>query len=237
MGQFSYAFDDILNISFAAHRINNGYEKISCNYAADAHRYSNRDIVALTAAATLTAATEAYRPAMPNGFVPAVVTEQDRLQTQATHKFFRRFTMLILGDSLTEFQKDMYTAYLQEDVTSQNLGLLAYIPSFIENEAATIAYKQNLKDNYYNSQDIAVGKWINGDVEVLKRIYLKHHDLYLYFVGLGGDLISFVKDEKYNIGEVVRLRAKSKKRETERDSGLTMTAVNYAKIQKLEKNT
>ena len=231
MTRYSYPIADTLDISFAAHRVNNGHVKHGNQQGGP--KYRNTDLIVYTAAATLVSETK-QEMWTPQNFVPVTVRDQDRAESQKAHKLFRRFTMLILGDSLTDFQKDVYTAYLQESATASNIGLIGYIPTFIENHRAEITYLQNLKETYYNSQFLELGSWITADVEILKCIYLQYHERYLYFAGHFGNLISFVQEEKYDIGEIVKLRAKAAKETPEKVSGLPMTSVNYVKIQKLE---
>lgn len=230
----SYPVEQLLEIAFAAYRVNKGYVKQTSRFTEGKPTvWSNKELISYTAAETLRDKTSV--PSwIPDDFKPIEVTDEDRAGVQEAHRFFRRYTMLILGDSLNQFQKDMFSAYSNTEVVSHNkIGFVAYIPAFIKNEGEEIAYKRRLKEDFSESQHLTT-KLVNGQAEILKRIYLKEYGMYLYFAGVGKDLVSFTKQERYDIGAIYSIRAKVKNNDTERDSRLPMTKINYVKLNLIE---
>ena len=137
--------------------------------------------------------------------------------------------MLILGDSLNEFQQDMYKAYSTEECGVKQFGYFAYIPSFIERESEDIAYTRKLKTEYASSVHLT-GNSFHGKVEIIKRIFLAEWDTFLYFAGTDGKLVSFSKKDKYEVESVLDITAKIKSQDTERETQLPMTRMNYVKV-------
>src|SRR6056300_1162808 len=92
----------LIELAFAAYRVNKGYEKHTRRYSEDTPTtYSNKELVQYT-----------VNPGqwLPDDFIPLTITEEDRAAKAAGDKHMRRYTMLALVD-LNEFQNDMFTAY------------------------------------------------------------------------------------------------------------------------------
>jgi hypothetical protein len=232
MSTVSYPTEKILELAYAAHRINMSYVKnSSINYEEPSalQVWANKELIGHTAAITLMPKDTLFPPWIPENFVPIEVTDADRDGVAKLHKFFRRYTMLILGDSLNEFQQDMYTAYSMEECGVKQLGYFAYMPSFIERESENIAYSRKIKVEYADSAHLQA-KSFHGNVEIIKRIFLQEWDIYLYFAGTDGNLVSFSKKDKYEVEAVLNITAKIKSQDSERETGLPMTRMNYVKV-------
>lgn len=225
-----FPIEKTLEFSFAAYRVNGGYVKTNgYDPAGRVFRFSNKEIIYYMSSI----ASKENNTWIPDTFVPVEVTDEDRENVKELHKFFRRYTMLVFGDSLSQFQKDMYTAYSKEKVSSSDLGFIAYIPQFFKNESAELAYRKNLKDSYSDSQHLLT-KTVEGVVEILKRIYLKDYAIYLYIAGIDGNLVNFTKPESIEVGSVYSIRAKVKATDVERETKLPMTKLNYVKLSMVE---
>lgn len=225
-----FPIEKTLEFSFAAYRVNGGYVKTNgYDPAGRVFRFSNKEIIYYMS----NIASKENNTWIPDTFVPVEVTDEDRENVKELHKFFRRYTMLVFGDSLSQFQKDMYTAYSKEKVSSSDLGFIAYIPQFFKNESAELAYRKNLKDSYSDSQHLLT-KTVEGVVEILKRIYLKDYAIYLYIAGIDGNLVNFTKPESIEVGSVYSIRAKVKATDVERETKLPMTKLNYVKLSMVE---
>lgn len=216
-----YSTRTILEYSFAAQRVNGTYVKHS---QSNNGIYSNRDLIFRTIKID-------HLPPDPN-FVPLVVTDSEREKLAEADKYMRRYTMLSLG-GLSQFQNDVYTAYLAEETEESRLGLIAYFPQFVEREIAEKVFKQTLKTEYKDSQHLT-GDRFSGSVKILKVIPLLDYGKYLHIAGYSGNLVSFAVPSPHTVDTTVSIRARVRSRDSERSSGHPITALNYVKI--LEEN-
>jgi hypothetical protein len=223
MSTTTYPIETILELAFAAHRVNKDYVKTSLTDYNDSSSsiWSNKDLIKYNVPGI-----DVYPV---TNFVPLEITDADRTGVATLHQFFRRYTMLILGDRLNEFQQDMYKAYSMEECGIQHYGYFAYMPSFIERESADLAYSRKLTDEYSKSVHMH-GKSFYGKIEIIKRIFLQEWDIYLYFAGTNGKLVSFSNKNKYEVETVLDITARIKSQDDERETRLPMTRMNYVKV-------
>lgn len=226
--KMEYKTDYLIELAFAAFRINKGYVKQTRRYSeGQPTTFSNKELVALTA----------HGEWRPEDFVPLVVTDEDREAKRAADKHMRRYTMLAMGD-LPDFEADLFAAYSSEKMPIGRVGLLAYLPAFVERELQNKIYKQRMKTDFAESAYITENITEGTDVEILKVIPLTNYDFgepaYLHFGAVGKDLVCFSKKEMYAVGETYEMVGRIKGQDKERDSGLPMTRMNYVKLRKQE---
>lgn len=225
----SFPTEDLLELAYAAYRVNNGHVKnTTWDSSNDRTIYSNRDLVYYSAMARNT--VSAY---IPSGCESLTVTDEDRENVKIAQKHFRRYSFLILGTDLTDFQKTVFSAISKEETDSRHVGIVAAVPTVVKNEIETIAYMRRLKTEFGESKHYTQ-KEVSGVSEILKRAYLKDYEIYLYFAGMDGNLVSFTKKEKHEIGSTYQLRARVKSAEIERDTKLPLTKLNYVKLSLVE---
>ena len=218
----------LLELAFAASRINQGYVKTTRRYSeGQPTTFSNKEIVGLTAAYYFDDTTY-----LPSDFIPIKVTEEDRTALAAAEKHMRRYTMLALGN-LNDFQADIFAAYSQTDTPVNSVGLIAYLPQFVERELEDKIYKGRLKTEFADSAPIK-DKKIIGELEILKRIYSVNYETYFYTAGFNGNLVMFSNKFEYKTGKVFGFRASVKSQITDRDSGLIVNKINYVKLIDME---
>ena len=224
----TYPTKMLLELAFAANRINQGYVKTTRRYSeGQPTTFSNKEIVSFTAAHYFDSNTY-----LPSDFVPVKVTEEDRTALAAAEKHMRRYTMLALGN-LNDFQADIFAAYSQTDTPVNSVGLIAYLPQFVERELEDKIYKGRLKTEFAESRAIK-DKKIIGELEILKRIYSVNYETYFYTAGFNGNLVMFSNKFEYKTGKVFGFRANVKSQITDRDSGLTVNKINYVKLIDME---
>ena len=218
----------VIELAFAAQRVNKSYQKTTRRYSeGQPTTFSNKEIIAFTAAHYLD-----NDPYLPSDFIPVKVTEEDRTAMAAAEKHMRRYTMLALGN-LSDFQADVFEAYSQEQTPVNRLGLIAYLPQFVERELEDKMYKGRLKTEFADSVAIK-DKKIIGELEILKRVYSVNYETFFYTAGFNGNLVMFSNKFEYNIGEVFGFRANVKNQVTDRDTGLVVNRINYVKLVKME---
>ena len=218
----------LLELAFAANRINQGYVKTTRRYSeGQPTTFSNKEIVSFTAAHYFDDTTY-----LPSDFIPVKVVEEDRTALAAAEKHLRRYTMLALGN-LNDFQAHIFAAYSQTDTPVNSVGLIAYLPQFVERELEDKIYKGRLKTEFADSAPIK-DKKIIGELEILKRIYSVNYETYFYTAGFNGNLVMFSNKFEYKVGKVFGFRANAKSQITDRDSGLTVNKINYVKLIDME---
>jgi len=216
----------IVKLAYAAYRINNGYEKNTRRHSEDKPTvWSNKELIRYTLAAE-NAKDDTY---LPQDFDPIKVLDIDEEEMKEAEKHLRRYTLQILGDDLNDFQKDVFAAYSQDELPINKLGLIAYLPAMVKREIEDISYKKFLKQNY-NESKAYTGNRVQAEVEILKIVPMPMYDTTLYIAGSEGNLVSFTtkkplkKDQTYNISARVKGEGK------ERDTGFTLTRLNYVKV-------
>lgn len=218
----------LLEFAFAAHRVNKGYEKQTRRYSEGMPTtFSNKELVAYTAAA----GSDQF---IPHDFIPLKVTEEDLAAKAEADKHMRRYTMLAMGN-LNDFENDIYSAYCSEVMPVNRIGLIAYLPEFVERELKAKAYKLRLKQEFGNSKHL--NDIVEGDCEILKVIRVSRDfedPFYMHFGAIDGNLVCFARKEGYAEGVTYTIRAKVKGHESERETGLPMTRINYVKLRKTE---
>lgn len=225
----------ILELAFAAYRVNSGYIKQTRRYSEGQPTcYSNKELVVHSAYYYNKYNNDSeLQYWIPKDFTPVTVTDNDLAAKAQAEKHMRRYTMLALGN-LSDFESDIFTAFSSEKVSANRIGLLAYLPEFVDRELKEKEYKGRLKNEFADSESINLHVIEEETVEILEMIPLREYDMYLYFGGIGKDLVSFSKKDLLEIGDKYEIRARVKNHDQERETGLPMTRLNYVKLKKVE---
>ena len=226
--KMEYPTSQLIELAYAAYRVNKGYVKQTRRYSeGQPTTFSNKEAVTYTA----------HPQFQPEDFTPLTVTEEDREAVKKGAKHMRRYTMLAMGD-LPDFEADLFAAYSSEKMPIGRVGLIAYLPAFVERELENKLYKQRLKTDFADSSFISDNITESVDVEILKVIPLRNYDFgepaYMHFGAIGKDLVCFTKKEMYAVGDTFELVGRIKGQDRERESGLPMTRLNYVKLRKQE---
>ena len=100
-----YKTQDAIAVAFSAYKINKGYIKDTARFSEPTNStiFSNKDMVKFQ-----------FRPEFrPDDFIPFNTSKEDYEDVDNAMKHFRRYVFGIIGDNLTEFQRDII------DVASQ----------------------------------------------------------------------------------------------------------------------
>jgi len=218
--------DTLITLSFAAYRVNNGYVKNTRVYDdGNPSTFSNKELIAYTVGNSW----------KPEDFVPLKITDEDVAARAAADKHMRRYTLLALGN-LSSFDNDIFTAYSSERLPISRIGLVAYLPEFINRELKEKSYTMRIKTEFGESKHFNNNE-INGNVEILKVIRVAkdfEQPFYMHFGAINGNLVCFARKEGFAEGVVYQISAKLKRHDTERETGLPMTHINYVKLRKKE---
>ena len=124
--ELSYKIQDALAVAFSAYKINNGYIKDTARFSEPTNPtvFSNKDLVKFQ-----------FRPEFrPDDFKPFHTSDEEYAQVDEAQKHFRRYVFGIIGDNLSNFQRDIIDVASQDTVRFDQLGLVAFIPEFVNRE-------------------------------------------------------------------------------------------------------
>lgn len=223
IGVKSHNVQEVLAVAFAAYRKNSGYEKYSTGYRDDPKAVTaNKDLVKMH-----------FRedPGVENHLT---VLPEDYESANDALKYFRRYTLGVLGENLNGFQADIYKYVTQDTIPSNRIGLLAYVPELVKKETAESAYKKLLRTEYRDSQHIKhVGEQVEGVVKILSVFYSKQWERYNCVADLAGNLVSFMTTTKLAVDDMKQLRARVKDHTKNRSFDVNETRLNYVKLKDL----
>ena len=220
----SYPLQDALAMSFAAHRLRGDYVKETRRYSEDKPtEHSNKDML-----------KQHFGPYQDPDFVDFKAIEEDYEGVEIALKHFKRYTMRLLGDDLSDFQKDVFSVLNSDEVHYNKLGLLSYVPKLVEVEVELAKFKKLLRMEYRNSKHIGkIKDPVEGVIKVLTKFYSDRWESYNYIADLNGDLVSFMNKFEYNVGDRKRIKAKVKEHTKNRAFDVNETRLNYTKLYKI----
>lgn len=221
-----YKTQDVLAVAFRAHKKNDGYIKDTVRFSEPTNPtvFSNKDLVKYQ-----------MRPEFrPEDFNPLRTTDEDYADVNDALKHFRRYTFGLLGESLSDFQKDVIDNVWSETVDWNKLGILAYVPELVKRELKENSLKKTLRTEYRESVYIGgVGESVEGVCKILDSHYSNHYERYRYTADYMGNLISFWNKFEIPVNEHRKFKAKVKGHEKNRLFEVNETALNYVKIYKV----
>ena len=221
--QKTFKVQDVLAIAFAAYRKNDGYIKDSYRFSEPDNEplFSNKDMVKFQL-------NPDYRP---GDFKTLRTTEEDYEAVDVALKHFRRYTLGVLGESLNDFQKNIFENVVQEEVEYSKLGMLAYVPELVAREVRENAIKKKLRTEYRDSMYIgAPGDSVEGVCLILDSHYSSHYERYAYTADYMGNVISFWNKFEIPVGERRKFRGKVKEQSKNRLFAVNETTLNYVKV-------
>lgn len=227
----TYKTEYLIELAYAAYRMNKGYEKQTRRHSENPPTYSNKELIAYTASAH-----NEQSPFIPEDFTPLVVTDEDRADVAEGKKHMRRYTMLVMGD-LPQFEADLFAAYSSDEMPIGRVGLIAYLPAFIERQVKDKVYKQRIKTEFAESRHLVGDRIEPTEVEILKVIPLNNDFMepaFMHFGAIGKDLVCFTLKQLYAVGDTYDIVARVKGQDFERDTKTPMTRLNYVKLRKQE---
>lgn len=221
-----YSTQTVLAVAYAAYRINDGYLKDTARFSEPTNKtiFSNKDLVKFQ-----------LRPEFrPNDFVPFKTTPEDYEGVDEAVKHFRRYTFGIIGDTLSDFQKDIIECASLSHVGFSKMGLLAYVPELVQREIKENKLKKTLRTEYRDSLYIGgVGDKVEGVCQIINSHYSPHYERYAYTADVMGNLIGFWNKFELQIGERKRFNAKVKAHGKNRLFEVNETQLNYVKVYKV----
>lgn len=223
---------DMLALAYAVYRINNNrYVKETQRFSEDKPTlHANKDLVRYF----LHSKGHVHGVYLPNDYVPFAVTEEDYASVERARNHFKRYTMDILGDSLSSFQKSVYEAYCLEQIPVNAAGIIAYLPELVDRELDDVAFKKLLRTEYRDSVHVGrEGDSVEGVAKILRCFYSKQWERWYYTVGLNGNVFGFSNAHEHPVGSLRRIKAKVKGHTQNRMFAVDETQLNYVKLYKV----
>jgi hypothetical protein len=225
---------EALAVAYAAYRINNN------TYTKDTRRFSegdnktqfdNKSLVRYywTKKLQLTDA-----PYLPSDFEMFEPTEEDYANVQEALKWMRRYVMLGLGE-LDGFKADMVKELSQDEVKIAGMGRIAFAPEFIARDQHESSLKKEIRVEYRDSQYLGKEKdSVEAVIAILDKRYSAQWESYNYTaVTTEGNLVSFMNKFPYDVGAMLRCKAKVKAQTKNKLFEANETRLNYVKLYKV----
>tara|TARA_Y200000002_G_C22664031_1_gene657140 strand:+ start:370 stop:1041 length:672 start_codon:yes stop_codon:yes gene_type:complete len=220
----TFPLQEVLAYCFAAQRINGTYLKNTQRFSEDKPTiHANKDMV-----------KQHFGEYKDPDFVDFKTIEEDYEGVDIALKHFKRYTMGLLGDSLSQFQKDVFDTLNLQEVSFQKLGLLAYVPELVKRDVEENKFKKLLRMEY--RQSMPVGKIkdpVEGVIKFLSKFYSEQWESYNYVADYNGNLVSFMNKFEYNVGDRKRIKGKIKAHGKNRSFDVNETRLNYCKLYKV----
>ena len=223
---------EALAAAYAAYRINNKtYIKDIRRFEEKPTQFPNKDLVRYYWTKKLTS-LEHYLPSDFEMFEP---TEEDYANVQEALKWMRRYVMLGLGE-LDGFKADMIKELSQDEVPFKGgMGRIAFAPEFIARDRHESELKKEIRVEYRDSQYLGTEKdSVEAVIAILDRRYSAQWESYNYTaVTTEGNLVSFMNKFAYDVGAMLRCKAKVKAQTKNKLFEANETRLNYVRLYKV----
>ena len=229
---------EALAVAYAAYRINNNtYTKDTRRFSCDENKtqFDNKSLVRYYWEKKLDTADAKYLPTDFEMFEP---TEEDYASVQEALKWMKRYVMLGLGE-LDSFKADMVKELSQDEVPFKGMGLgmgrIAFAPEFIARDQHESELKKEIRVEYRDSKHLGAEKdSVEAVIAILDKRYSAQWESYNYTaVTTEGNLVSFMNKFAYDVGAMLRCKAKVKAHTKNRLFEANETRLNYVKLYKV----
>ena len=225
---------DALAVAYASYRVNKEtYIKETRRFTEEGNKtqFPNKDLVRYYWMKKLNHSEAQWLPSDFEMFEP---TEEDYASVEEARKWMKRYVMLGLGE-LDGFKADMIKELSQDQIPVKSMGRIAFAPEFIKRDRHETSLTKTIRVEYRDSKHIEpVGATVEGVVEFLDKRYSAQWESYNYTaVTTEGNLISFMNKFAYDVGAMLRCKAKVKAQGTNKLFSANETRLNYVKLYKV----
>ena len=225
---------EALAVAYAAYRINsNQYLKDTRRFSEDGTKtqFDNKSLVRMYWEKKHNVAEAQWLPSDFEMFAP---TEEDYANVQEALKWMKRYVMLGLGD-LDSFKADMVAELSKEQVPFKSMGRIAFAPEFIKRDRHESELKKEIRVEYRDSKHLGAEKdSVEAVIAILDKRYSAQWESYNYTaVTTEGNLVSFMNKFAYDVGAMLRCKAKVKAQTKNKLFEANETRLNYVKLYKV----
>ena len=219
---------EALAVACAAQRINGGYVKDTRRFSEPDNKtqFANKEIVKF--------AYHGDPSYLPMDYVRPIPTEEDYVQVAEIQKWMKRYVMLGLGE-VDDFKRDMINAVSADVVPVNNLGRVAFIPEFVKRDRHESNLKKEIRVEYRDSKHLGDNSlFVDVVIAILDKRYSAQWESYNYTaVTTEGNLVSFMNKFPYDVGAMLRCKAKVKAQTKNKLFEANETRLNYVKLYKV----
>jgi hypothetical protein len=142
--------------------------------------------------------------------------------------------MLGLGD-LGDFKRQMIEELNKEQVRFKSMGRIAFAPEFIARDQHESSLKKEIRVEYRDSKHLGAEKdSVEAVITILDKRYSTQWESYNYTaVTTEGNLVSFMNKFAYDVGVMLRCKAKIKAQTKNKLFSADETRLNYVKLYKV----
>jgi hypothetical protein len=223
---------EALAVAYAAYRINNKtYIKDIRRFEEKPTQFPNKDLVRYYWEKKNKTSESQWLPSDFEMFEP---TEEDYANVQEALKWMKRYVMLGLGE-LDSFKADMVKELSQDEVPFKGMGRIAFAPEFIARDQHESGLKKTIRVEYRDSQYLGTEKdSVEAVIAILDKRYSAQWESYNYTaVTTEGNLVSFMNKFPYDVGAMLRCKAKVKAQTKNKLFEANETRLNYVKLYKV----
>ena len=225
---------EALAVAYAAYRINgNTYVKHTQRFSEPENKtvFANKELVRMYWVKKHNVSEAQWLPSDFEMFEP---TEEDYASVQEALKWMKRYVMLGLGD-LNDFTRDIVNELSKEEVPFKGMGRIAYAPEFIARDRHESSLKKEIRVEYRDSQYLGKEKdSVEAVIAILDHRYSTQWESYNYTaVTTEGNLVSFMNKFAYDVGAMLRCKAKVKAQTKNKLFEANETRLNYVKLYKV----
>jgi len=225
---------EALAVAYASYRINNNtYIKDTRRFSEDGTKtqFDNKSLVRMYWEKKHNVAEAQWLPSDFEMFAP---TEEDYANVQEALKWMKRYVMLGLGD-LDSFKADMVAELSKEQVPFKSMGRIAFAPEFIKRDRHESELKKEIRVEYRDSKHLGAEKdSVEAVIAILDKRYSAQWESYNYTaVTTEGNLVSFMNKFAYDVGAMLRCKAKVKAQTKNKLFSADETRLNYVKLYKV----
>jgi hypothetical protein len=224
-----------LEYAFAAYRVNGGYVKEPS--LSNGPEFNNRNLVEHCVKhwinETQNESTLVFW--IPYEFNVLEITEQDRASADQVDQHFKKYMFNSLAGKLSQFENDIYSTICSEEVAITKVGLIAYIPELVDRDRAKWQFEKTVNTEYKHSSFQTVES-VEGKMTVLRVYDFTTSDFDTVrnvILGFDGNLYHFYDKKRYvalkSEGCKYYVKGRVKAEAKERNTGATMTRLNYVK--------
>lgn len=217
-----FSVKDSLTLACCIYRQKGYTGTSSADYGIGQGEYTNKDMLTF-------GLVKEFAPS--NYILEFTPTEEDESTADAIIKHYRRLSFGVIGDSINDYLKKVFTITQSEDISLKEFGVISSIPKTYEKDIGVKNLKTQVKDT--------VKEWIGkeGDSMILTVRYVKTH--FIPALNCFGHeaitdtnhLVSFLnKIELGKVGTSQKIRAKVKKHTTNYHTKTPETQLNYVKV-------
>ena len=224
---------EALAVAYAAYRINGEtYTKDTRRFSEDNKtQFPNLFLVRFYWEKKTNSSNAQYLPTDFEMFEP---TEADYASVREAMKWMKRYVMLGLGE-LDGFKADMVKELSQDEVAVKGMGRIAFAPEFIKRDQHESGLKKEIRVEYRDSQYLGAEKdSVEAVIAILDKRYSAQWESYNYTaVTTEGNLVSFMNKFAYDVGAMLRCKAKVKAQTKNKLFEANETRLNYVKLYKV----